>query len=57
MSEKTSFSAPNYGCPGCMGGDKWPLDEDPWTCPVCDAVYWSDDDMTEDSDLFTDDAP
>jgi hypothetical protein len=34
---------PPYDCPGCQGGDKWPVDEPVWRCPVCDTEYWDDD--------------
>ena len=36
-------------CSGCAGGDKWPVDENPWRCPVCDAEYWTDEEEGEGS--------
>ena len=35
--------APNWDCPGCMGGDKWPVSESVWRCPVCDTEYFDTD--------------
>ena len=40
---------PNYDCPGCQGGDKWPVKEPVWLCPVCDTEYF-DTDATPDSE-------
>lgn len=31
-------------CPGCKGGDLWPISEDYWICPVCDTEYFTEDD-------------
>ena len=31
---------PNWDCPGCQGGDKWPVSEPVWSCPVCDTQYF-----------------
>lgn len=30
---------PPWDCDGCAGGDKWPIDEEVWCCPVCDTEY------------------
>lgn len=37
------FFSPDYDCPGCQGGDKWPVNESVWRCPVCDAEYYDTD--------------
>ena len=34
---------PNWDCPGCQGGDKWPVSEEVWRCPVCDTEYYDCD--------------
>lgn len=34
-----NYHEPNYDCPGCQGGDKWPVKEPVWLCPVCDTEY------------------
>lgn len=26
-------------CPGCGGGDKWPVGEQEWRCPICYSEY------------------
>ena len=31
---------PPWACPGCAGGDKWPIAESIWRCPVCDTEYY-----------------
>ena len=30
---------PPWDCTGCGGGDKWPISEEVWRCPVCDTEY------------------
>jgi len=33
------LSEPPWDCPGCAGGDKWPITESVWLCPACDTEY------------------
>lgn len=33
----------DHDCPGCQGGDKWPVSEPVWLCPVCDAEYYDEE--------------
>lgn len=35
----TLFFEPDYDCEGCQGGDKWPVSDPVWLCPVCDTEY------------------
>lgn len=30
---------PPWDCTGCAGGDKWPVNQEVWRCPVCDTEY------------------
>ena len=39
---------PDYDCSGCGGGDKWPIGEDYFRCPVCDTEFYEEDDTQED---------
>jgi ribosomal protein L37AE/L43A len=34
---------PDYDCPGCQGGEKWPVSESVWRCPVCDTEFYDTD--------------
>ena len=45
-AHQLEFIEPLYDCEGCGGGDKWPVAESVWLCPVCDTEYCDISDAT-----------